>query len=1202
MRPIYLRFKGLHSYKEMQEVDFERLCEGGLFGIFGPTGSGKSTVLDAITLALYARVERAGGQRQGILNEACDDLLVDFTFELGQGVQTRRYQVERRYRRSGPTNVAVSFARLTEHRGEQREVIADKDRDVTESVERILGLTHSDFTRAVVLPQGKFAEFLQMTGTDRRAMLERLFALQDYGQRLSDRIRARLDDVENRLSGIKGAQGALVDASVQAVAEAKQAAKEAAAAAETARKHLEKVRTAHKKAEEQRRVQRELEEVRVELRTLDKATPQIEAAREELRLAEAAEPIRRDLEEVERAQQERAQAEAELKNAEELLAKAEAAYTRASTAYDQARRAREKEEPELRALLSRLQEGLSKEERLADRRAKAASLHERLDGLRGELQAVDEELADIRERIAAGEGQLSKKETELRILAIEPGRRRTIQQAAVALDRLRETEGDISRLRTEVEAAEQRAQQAADAHTRAERQAEFYRKELEARRQELHRLESTPPGSEEELARDADFIARAQDRLEQLAATEADLGRIGLAMKEAENRNRALGEKLRNAQGELQHARAEESSARAALERAEEALRLAELEHQAAALARHLTAGAPCPVCGSVHHPSPAEQPETNAEYSTELHEARTRLKTAEEARAVAEERVRDLEQQLADVTLTMQHTEAEQNRLLSRQASLYAQLPSSWHGRRAAEIEVELTQEQASYVRRKEAFDTWREQVTKLRAEIEDQRTMVEQATYAAAKCGQERARAEAELEAVHGALNKAEAERDTHAALLHQAAGALSPAQIEAELKRIDDADTRTEQLQGEIDALRTDLTRRRGELTDHEARRTALHNEIIQAEADLRIVEQEIGSLQDELTALTGGRAVRELIDETAARLTRLAEDEERERKSRDEAAAQLAAAERQKDAAQHSLRIAFEQERAGKERLLSQLAEAGFGSVAAAQDALRTADARNKLRERITEHEQAISLLNERRIRLELQLDGNWIDDETWERLQEELTEAESVREQALYELSAAQKEAAEREQRHKDWLALEAERIEAQSLKDRLLQLQDLCRGRKFVEFVAEEYLASVTAEASRRLGSLTSGRYALELDSSGGFVIRDDANGGVRRPVSSLSGGETFVTSLALALALSKQIQLHGTYPLEFFFLDEGFGTLDPELLETVMTSLEKLRNEQVSIGIISHVPELRQRVARRLIVHHARESDRGSWLEFERG
>lgn len=108
---------------------------------------------------------------------------------------------------------------------------------------------------------------------------------------------------------------------------------------------------------------------------------------------------------------------------------------------------------------------------------------------------------------------------------------------------------------------------------------------------------------------------------------------------------------------------------------------------------------------------------------------------------------------------------------------------------------------------------------------------------------------------------------------------------------------------------------------------------------------------------------------------------------------------------------------------------------------------------------------------------------------------------------------------------------------------------------------------------------LTRQRYAIEVDSEGGFVMRDDANGGVRRPVSSLSGGETFLTSLSLALALSAQIQLRGEYPLQFFFLDEGFGTLDQDLLDTVVTALEKLQSDNLAVGVISHVQELRARL-----------------------
>ncbi|KHF33972.1 Nuclease SbcCD subunit C [Paenibacillus sp. P1XP2] len=140
----------------------------------------------------------------------------------------------------------------------------------------------------------------------------------------------------------------------------------------------------------------------------------------------------------------------------------------------------------------------------------------------------------------------------------------------------------------------------------------------------------------------------------------------------------------------------------------------------------------------------------------------------------------------------------------------------------------------------------------------------------------------------------------------------------------------------------------------------------------------------------------------------------------------------------------------------------------------------------------------------------------------------------------------------------------------------------------------------VSQSASQRLAFLTKQRYALEVDSGGGFLIRDDANGGVRRPVSTLSGGETFLTSLSLALALSAQIQLRGQYPLQFFFLDEGFGTLDPELLETVITSLERLHNDHLSVGVISHVPELRARLPRKLVVIPADQAGGGSRIALE--
>jgi exonuclease SbcC len=146
--------------------------------------------------------------------------------------------------------------------------------------------------------------------------------------------------------------------------------------------------------------------------------------------------------------------------------------------------------------------------------------------------------------------------------------------------------------------------------------------------------------------------------------------------------------------------------------------------------------------------------------------------------------------------------------------------------------------------------------------------------------------------------------------------------------------------------------------------------------------------------------------------------------------------------------------------------------------------------------------------------------------------------------------------------------------------------------------MAGEHLDAIAGIATDWLGVLTGRRYALEVAPDGGFMVRDDGNGGERRPVHTLSGGETFITSLALALALSSQVQLRGKYRLEFFFLDEGFGSLDPNLLEVVMGCLERMQGQQMSIGIISHVPELRERILRQVLVTPAEQGGRGSRVQ----
>ncbi|MBR1868316.1 MAG: SMC family ATPase [Clostridia bacterium] len=157
------------------------------------------------------------------------------------------------------------------------------------------------------------------------------------------------------------------------------------------------------------------------------------------------------------------------------------------------------------------------------------------------------------------------------------------------------------------------------------------------------------------------------------------------------------------------------------------------------------------------------------------------------------------------------------------------------------------------------------------------------------------------------------------------------------------------------------------------------------------------------------------------------------------------------------------------------------------------------------------------------------------------------------------------------------------------------RLSEVVKDKKFAEYVAAEFLSDVAADARKILLELSCGKYDVVyldgLDGKDGFFIVDNLRGGVRRSIATLSGGETFLVSLSLALSLSAQVYSKSDKPMEFFFLDEGFGTLDDDLVDVVLDSLSKLRNERFTIGLISHLSELKSRIDRKIIVEGATET-----------
>ena len=183
MKPILLKIEGLNSFKEEQTIDFKRLMEKGFFGIFGNTGSGKSTILDAVTLALYGDIPRNSTE---FINSYASEAKLHFEFELKFNGKPNVYVVQRCYKAKKDGGYTCRLAKLYEK--ESLEVLAEGATNVNRMSEELIGLKADDFTRTVMLPQGKFSEFLTLKSKERNDMLERILHLEDYGTNLNKKI------------------------------------------------------------------------------------------------------------------------------------------------------------------------------------------------------------------------------------------------------------------------------------------------------------------------------------------------------------------------------------------------------------------------------------------------------------------------------------------------------------------------------------------------------------------------------------------------------------------------------------------------------------------------------------------------------------------------------------------------------------------------------------------------------------------------------------------------------------------------------------------------------------------------------------------------------------------------------------------------------------------------------------------------------
>ncbi len=316
MRPLKLEFEGINSFSEHTVIDFERLIKGGIFGIFGDTGSGKSTILDCINFALYGRIERSK-EKNDIINYRCNAATVKFTFDIVNCGRRRKYYIERTIKnnKSGTHNAELY---------EDGVCIARQAQEVEKKVVEILGVRADDFRKCIALPQGEFARFVKSAPGERVGLIERLFSLSVYGNELRDKIAARIKDLDEefslltgRLDGYNDVSEEIINALAAQISDIKTRTDGVDKELANASAQLEKIKALSEK-------RREAEQINLKLEKLTAKKPEIEELRKEITILPACREAADCLREVSDAENQIKQTDQRLKEVNEKISSNEA--------------------------------------------------------------------------------------------------------------------------------------------------------------------------------------------------------------------------------------------------------------------------------------------------------------------------------------------------------------------------------------------------------------------------------------------------------------------------------------------------------------------------------------------------------------------------------------------------------------------------------------------------------------------------------------------------------------------------------------------------------------------------------------------------------------------------------------------------------------------------------------------------------------
>nr|WP_301295452.1 AAA family ATPase [Pseudomonas nitroreducens] len=1123
-----MRLKNLNSLKGEWKIDFtaEPFAGNGLFAITGPTGAGKTTLLDAICLALYHRTPRMSVLSQSgneLMTRHTADCLAEVEFEV-KGQSYRAFWSQRRARDKAEGALQapkVELVRIDRATGEGQ-ILTDKINDKLKQTETLTGLDFERFTKSMLLAQGGFAAFLEANANQRAELLEELTGTEIYGL-ISQRVFERTREVRGALDQLRARAEGVELLSAEQRMELEQQGRDAAVQEAALQAQHAAVQAQRRWREDLTRAQQQVEQAGAKEAGARQA---LEQAQPDLQRLADSEPAAR-------------------------LQPLHQAWRSSHETVEQGRVALEDNRTQLASNRGEVAQALWQAKQYAQQTLAARE---------GDYKAVSEQCQQLQARLAQHPHRAKLGEL------LGGWRAQFAQRSRLAQA--------IADLQQQAQAADQAMQAATGQRQTLLGNAAFLQQQSDSagvqEQQHQQQLDALLAGATEsdlrERLQQAQLYSRTLDRLEQLARDRAQAAaQVARWQPELD----ALRQRKAGRDTAIVALRERFQATRQQVADKERLLQQEQRIHQLEHLRAQLQPGEACPLCGSPEHPAVAAYQALDVSATEKLLEQARQLLAELEGQGIA------LRGELAELDAQLQQG---QRQLDDAQAAL-AQHQQAWQQQCEAQG-VALTDDQQLTVERERheaslsALQHQLKALEALRAQLQQTQQQRQRAERDHAEAAQQLALFEQQQ--AHGRQRQEERAQQLAAqrADLQQQDQALATALGELGYEVPGDGEHWLAERTAEWQQWQQDQQRGQ-ELAAAER----------DAEQACRAAQQIAAQWQQRWQ--DAGFDAREVLVIHAAPQQALAQAEER-----------LAAAQRQTDALQgreQSLLERLEQEQARLAERLASWQQALMASpfadeatyLAALLDDARRSEL-NQLRQRLeTAITEAVTLraAAARDVeRLQAEPHGEQALEELDQQLQALATQLRELG-QRQGEIRAQLQGDDTRRASQQSLFADIARQEEEHDLWQRLNSLigaSDGARYRRFAQGLTLDHLVHL---ANRQLQRLH-GRYQLARRSDGELELEvvDTWQGDTARDCKTLSGGESFLVSLALALALSDLVS-HKT-SIDSLFLDEGFGTLDGETLEVALDALDSLNASGKTIGVISHVEALKERIPVQLKVH----------------